>query len=114
MEMPWEPGRAWARWTVERDLLTPATGVLFGGYLGALADHLLALAAMTTLADDESFATTHFGVHLLRPVVEGVLSVDARVVTRSRRVAYCEASMEDRSRTLVARAHAMQLIRRGS
>jgi uncharacterized protein (TIGR00369 family) len=108
----WERGRAWATWPVERDFLTPAVATLFGGYIAALADHLLACAVFTVLADDESFATGELHVHFFRPVREGILRIEARVVTRGRHSAYCEAVFTDVSGRLVARAGATQMIRR--
>lgn len=107
----WERGQVWATWPVERDFLTPAVGSLFGGYVAALADHLLALAVFTVLDDDESFSTSEIHVHFLRPVREGTLEIQARVVSRSKRSAYCEVSMLDSDGRLVARAGGTQVIR---
>jgi uncharacterized protein (TIGR00369 family) len=91
--------------------LTPVVASLFGGYIAALADHLLACAVFTILADDESFATSELHVHFFRPVREGVLEIEARVVTRSKRSAYCEATTVDEVGDLIARAGATQAIR---
>jgi acyl-coenzyme A thioesterase PaaI-like protein len=38
----WAPGRVWARWPVATDLLTPIGEALFGGYVAALTDHMMA------------------------------------------------------------------------
>jgi uncharacterized protein (TIGR00369 family) len=107
----WEDGRVWATWPVERDFLTPAVGSLFGGYVAALADHLLACAAFTVLEDDETFTTSEMHVHFLRSVRDGVLEIEATVVSRSRLSAYCEVTMVDLAGKLVARAGATQVIR---
>ncbi len=107
----WEAGRVWTTWPVERDFLTPAVGSLFGGYVAALADHLLACAVFTVLEDDETFATSEVHVHFLRSVQDGALEIEARVVARSRRSAYCEVTMVDLAGRLVARAGATQVIR---
>lgn len=106
----WEPGRVWARWSVERDFLTPVGPSLFGGYVAALADHLLACAAFTVLADHETCATCELHVHFLRPVQGGRLDIEARVVSRSRRTAYCEATIADGNGRLMARAGATQMV----
>lgn len=108
----WEAGRVWTTWPVERDFLTPVVGSLFGGYLAALADHLLACAVFTVLGDDETFTTSEVHVHFLRSVRDGALKIEARVVARSRRSAYCEVAMVDLAGSLVARAGATQVIRR--
>ena len=107
----WERGQVWATWPVEREFLTPAVGSLFGGYVAALADHLLAFAVFTVLDDDESFATSEIHVHFLRAVREGTLELQARVVSRSKRSAYCELSIFDSDGQLVARASGTQVIR---
>ena len=107
----WDRGRVWARWPVERDLLTPRGASLFGGYIAALADHLLACAVFTVLADRESPATSELHVHFLRPVREGTLEIEARVVSRGRLSAYCEATIADAAGKLEARAGATQIIR---
>jgi uncharacterized protein (TIGR00369 family) len=107
----WEQGRAWATWPVEGDFLTPVVSALFGGYIASLADHLLACAVFTVLAEDESFATGELHVHFFRPVREGILRIEASVLTRGKHSAYCEAEITDASGRLVARAGATQMIR---
>ena len=105
----WEPGRVWTHWPVDADFLTPM-GTLFGGYLSALADHTMALAVFTVLEDNEAISTTDLHTNFLRPVREGVISIEARVVSRGRRTAYCEALFSDASGELLARAGATQMI----
>lgn len=107
----WEPGRVWAKCRVESDLLTPVVESLFGGYIAALADHVLACAVFTVLKDDEAFATSELHVHFFRPAREGVLEIEARVVTRGRRSAYCDSTIVDDEGRLIARAGATQWIR---
>jgi len=105
----WEPGRVWASWPVEADYLTPM-GTLFGGYLAALADHAMASALLTLLDDNEILLTTDLQTNFFRPVRDGVLALEASVVSRSRRAAYCETHFKDSSDQLVARAGATQQI----
>jgi len=105
----WERGRVWGRWSVEASFVTPM-GTLFGGYIAALADHLMASALFTVLEDDEALSTTDLHTNFLRTVRGGVLDVEATVVHRGRRTAYCEARFSDPSGRLVARAGATQMI----
>lgn len=105
----WEPGRVWSEWSVEGDFLTPM-GTLFGGYLVALADHAMASALFTMLDDSEVMSTTDLHANFLRPVREGAIRIEATVVNRGRRTAYCEALFRDSSGRLVARAGATQQI----
>ena len=107
----WERGRVWARWKIEDDFVIPLAAALFGGYIAALADHLLACAVFTVLEENESFYTAELHTHFFRPVSEGVLEIEARVVTRGTRSAYCEARLTDSAGKLVARAGATQMIR---
>lgn len=106
----WEKGRVWARWPVEQEFLTPVGPSLFGGYVAALADHLLACAAFTVLSDQEACVTCELHVHFLRPVRGGSLDIEARVVSRSRQIAYCEATIADGAGRLMARAGATQMV----
>lgn len=106
----WEQGRVWATWPVEDDFLTPQVASVFGGYIAGLADHLLACAVFTVLEEDESFATSELHVHFLRPVRDGRLAIEASVVSRGRRSAYCEVTIADAAGRLVARAGATQMI----
>ncbi len=107
----WERGRVWAKWPVEGEFLIPVVASVFGGYIAALADHLLALAAFTVLADEESFVTAELHVHFFRPVQEGILEIEARVVRRGKRSIYCEVTIGDSGGKLIARAGATQMVR---
>ncbi len=51
---------------------------LFGGYIAALADQMLALATMTVLEDGVFFGTTNMSIDYLAPVAGGDLVVEAR------------------------------------
>jgi len=105
----WAPGRVWATWPVEDDFVTPV-GPLFGGYLAALADHLMANALFTVLEDHEVFSTTDLHTSFLRAVRGGVVRVEATVVSRGRRTAFCDAEFRNGAGELVARASATQAI----
>jgi len=107
----WERGRVWARWRIETDFVVPLVGAVFGGYIAALADHVLACAVFTVLEDEESFSTSELQVHYFRPVRDGTLEIEASVVTRGRRSAYCETRFTDAAGRLVAHAGATQAIR---
>ena len=109
----WERGRVWADWQVETDFVTPM-GTLFGGYLAALADHLMACALFTLLDDTEGLSTIDLQTNFFRPVRDGVIRIDATVVNRGRRTAYCEAEFRDSSKALIARAGATQAISRAA
>ncbi|MBO6704435.1 MAG: PaaI family thioesterase [Pseudomonadales bacterium] len=65
----WKPGFVRKSWTVDADLFHGRA--LFGGYIAALADQTLGLAAMTVLEDDKFFGTTNMSITYLSPVTGG-------------------------------------------
>lgn len=105
----WERGRVWGRWPVDCELLTLA-GTLFGGYLGVIADSFVGLAMMSTLAEDEWFATSDLRVSFFRPVTDGTLEIAAEVLNRGRRMAHCECVFVNDDDKVVAKATATQVV----
>jgi uncharacterized protein (TIGR00369 family) len=106
----WESGRVWMTWTVDADLTTPM-GPVFGGYLAALADHVMACALFTVLEDHETFSTSDLHANFLHPVRSGCVEIEALVINRSERAAACETRFSDTSGRLLVRAVATQAIR---
>lgn len=101
----WEVGRVWSSWPVDPAYFH-AGGALFGGWLSALADTYLSLAAMTVLADDEWFATADLRMSYLRPVTSGALAIEATVIYRGARLAQVEAAFTRDDGKLAAKAGA--------
>lgn len=60
-------GLGWARksWA-PTSAFTNADGTMFGGYLAALADQILAFAAMSVIPDDKIFRTTNLSVSFFK------------------------------------------------
>jgi len=106
----WERGRVWTTWSVDADLTTPM-GPVFGGYLAALADHVMACALFTVLEDHEIFSTSDLHATFLHPVRNGRIGIEALVINRNERTASCEARFSDASGRLLARAVATQAVR---
>ncbi len=86
----WEKGCIDAQWSVRKEL-TNSRGELFGGYYGVLADVTLSYTAMTLVADDERFKTTDLRVSYFRPIFDGVIKIEGRVINRSRSFLHAEA-----------------------
>lgn len=105
----WEPGRVWVEWKVDPDMFHGA-GAVFGGYIGALADGMLSLAAFSTLSDDEVFTTSDLRVAFFRPITGGVVRIEARVLNRGRRMAHVEATFTLEDGKLAAKATATEVI----
>ncbi|MEQ8993946.1 MAG: PaaI family thioesterase [Pseudomonadales bacterium] len=103
----WRPGFVSKRWAVDEDLFHGRA--LFGGYIAALADQMLGLAAMTVLEDGVFFGTTNMSINYLAPVTGGDLVVEARVIAHHRKAMLVECSflVED---ALVAKATAIEVI----
>jgi uncharacterized protein (TIGR00369 family) len=104
----WSPG--WARkvWTPEPDLLN-ADGSLFGGYVAALADQILAFAAMTVLPDGAAFRTVNLAVRFVKVGRDAPLAIEGRVVAQSRNLITVEAEFRQ-GEVLIARADAQQML----
>jgi uncharacterized protein (TIGR00369 family) len=105
----WEPGRAWLEWKVDPELFH-LEGALFGGFIAALADHALGFPAMSVLDDGENMTTSDLRVSFFRPVTEGTLHIESRVVHRGRRMIHVEASFTRDDGKLAAVATATQVI----
>lgn len=66
-------------------------GRTFGGWVGALSDHVVSICMFSALADGEAFTTQDLQIKLFRPVGPGDITIEARVVNRSRSTGYVEA-----------------------
>ena len=77
---------------------------LHGGVLFTLLDTALGRAVVSTLDEGRGSTTIESKINFFRPVFEGPLTADARVVNRGRRTAYAEGEIRDDKGRLVARA----------
>ena len=103
----WKPGFVSKTWTVDSELFHGRA--LFGGYIAALADQVLGLAAMTVLEDGTFFGTTNMSINYLAPVTGGELTVRGEVVKTQSKSIFVECSFFVEER-LVAKASATQVI----
>ena len=81
--------------------------IVHGGAIATLADEALASAAYTLAAEGESTATANLTVEYHRPARPGRLVARATVRHRSRRLAFCAASVEQDNGEVVAEARAV-------
>jgi uncharacterized protein (TIGR00369 family) len=104
-------GEGWVRktWTPAPGLRT-ADGSLFGGYIAALADQVLAFAAMTVTPGDKGFRTINLQLNFLRVGRERPLQIDARVVAQTRQLITVRAEFRREDAELIAEATAQQLL----
>ena len=116
LELPgpdsWEPGRVTSSWEIDKRFYIDRDA-LFGGFIAALADHVLALATMTVIAGDEHFATSDLRTSFFRPVRGKRLAMEAVVIHHSRNMVNAEVSFTRDDGKLAAKATATQVILRG-
>jgi uncharacterized protein (TIGR00369 family) len=104
----WGEGWACKHWTAKPELLNE-DGSMFGGYLAALADQMLAFAAMTVLPADHIYRTTNLAVSFFK-VGRGDMDIKAKVVSQSRQMIACRVTFMSPEGVLLAEATAQQFL----
>jgi acyl-CoA thioesterase len=103
----YEQGKAVLKMQVRPDMHN-GVGWLQGGMLVALADEAIALALYTILKEHEGIATISESTSFVKGVREGVITAEAKVIKKGRRVAFAEAEvfLDDGKKTLLSRTSA--------
>ena len=94
--------------TGDRDI---DTGRVFGGWIAALSDHIVSITMASALADGEWFTTMELTTRMYRPMQQGVIRIEGKLVNRGRTSGYVEANWRDEQGRLIAQAGAMKAIR---
>ena len=81
--------------------------IVHGGAIATLADEALASVAFTQAEEGQTTVTADLKVDFLRPAVPGRLIARATVRHRTKRLAFCETTVEDESGQIVAEARAV-------
>jgi uncharacterized protein (TIGR00369 family) len=81
--------------------------IVHGGAIATLADEALASVAFTVAEEGETTVTADLKVDFLRPAKPGPLLARATVRHRTRRLAFCEATVEHGQGEIVAEARAV-------
>lgn len=81
--------------------------IIHGGAIATLADECLATVAFTVAEEGETTVTADLKVDFLRPAKPGRFIARATVRHRTRRLAFCEATVEQESGQIVAEARAV-------
>jgi uncharacterized protein (TIGR00369 family) len=104
-------GDGWVRksWRPSPKLAT-ADGSLFGGYLAALADQVLAFATMTVVPNDRLFRTVNLQMNFLKVGRSHPLLIEARVVAQTRQLVTVRADFRRGDGALIADATAQQIL----
>lgn len=81
--------------------------IVHGGAIATLADEALATAAFTVAEEGETTVTADLKIDFLRPAKPGRMIARATVRHRTRRLAFCEATVEHGHGQIVAEARAV-------
>jgi uncharacterized protein (TIGR00369 family) len=81
--------------------------IVHGGAIATLADESLASVAYTLATEEETTTTVDLKVDYLRPCKPGRLLARATVRHRTRRLAFCDATVEQDGGEVVAEARAV-------
>ena len=79
-------------------------GTLQGGYISVFIDELLSTAIASVLDEREWAMTAEFKINFLRALVPGHLEGNARVLRRSRTIAFLEAQVTTEDGTIAVTA----------
>ncbi|MEO0785420.1 MAG: PaaI family thioesterase [Pseudomonadota bacterium] len=104
------PGRVRYIWpnSGDRDI---QPGRAFGGWVGALSDHVVSICMASALTGDEGFTTQDLQIKLFRPVPHGDIEISAEVKNRSRSTGYVEAEWRGPDGKLLVKVLAWKAIR---
>ncbi|MBI1366104.1 MAG: hypothetical protein GC153_09145 [Alphaproteobacteria bacterium] len=107
----WEWGRLSMVWNIDDRFVMP-DGVMFGGHVAAVADHVAGLVTMSVLADSsERFRTSRLETNFFRPVMKPTARIEARVVNISKSLIHAEADFFNADDKLAVRIAAAQVRR---
>jgi len=109
--LDWEWGAIKMRWEIDERFVMP-DGVMFGGHVASVADHVAGLTAMTALAaDDERFRTSRLETNYFRPIMMPHATIEGRVVNASKNLIHVEADFYNADDKLAVRIAAVQMRR---
>ena len=98
-----EPGHAIFEMEVDQRHHNPM-GTLHGGIFCDLADAAMGYAFAASLSEGESFTTVELKINFFRPVRQGKLTAEARVVKAGGTLGYVECDVTDQTGKLAAKA----------
>lgn len=105
----WGPGWVRKTWRPTPEILN-GDGSLFGGYLAALADQILAFAAMTVVPDETYYRTINLQMQFVKVGAARPLTIEGRVTASTRQLITVEADFRREDGELIARAAAQQIL----
>jgi uncharacterized protein (TIGR00369 family) len=107
-----ESGRVVMEMEAEPRMANPM-GTLHGGVLTGLADSAMAMAHASLLGEGESFTTLELKINFLRPVWNGTLRAEGKMVKGGRNIGLVECRVTTADGQLVAHATSTCMTLRG-
>jgi uncharacterized protein (TIGR00369 family) len=99
------PGEVWARIEAKGGKLNNPLGVLHGGVAASLVDHVMGLAMLSMLSEDEVFTTIELKVNYLRAVKEdGPIRARGKALKVGKTIGVIEGDIYDAAGELLAHA----------
>ncbi|WP_375201099.1 PaaI family thioesterase [Hyphococcus sp.] len=109
--LDWSWGHISMRWDIDHRFIMP-DGVMFGGHIASVADHVAGLTAMTVLTDNrERFRTSRLETNYFRPLMAPLATLEGRVTNASATLIHVEADFLNAEEKLAARVYAVQVRR---
>lgn len=96
------------------DKLHNPMGTLHGGVLCDLADLAMGYAFISTLADDELFTTVEIKLNFLKPIWEGKLRAESKIIKKGKSTGLVECHVYDKKGSLVAHSTSTCMILKGN
>lgn len=87
-----------------RDELRQNNGVVHGGVIASLVDTAAAFAILTSLEKGQTTTTVDLTIHYLRPLLEGRVTAEARLLRAGRRIIAIRVDVLDETQALAATA----------
>ena len=107
----WAWGEISMRWDIDDRFVMP-DGVMFGGHIASVADHVAGLTTMTVLtANEERFRTSRLETNYFRPLMKPLATIEGRVVNASKTLVHVEADFLNEDEKLAVRINAVQVRR---
>jgi uncharacterized protein (TIGR00369 family) len=103
-------GRVLYQWpnTGDRDIQPDR---VFGGWVAGLSDHIVSMTMASALDDGEWFTTMELQTRILRPVPNGLITIEGRLISRGKTTGLVEADWRDEKGRHLARITAAKAIR---
>ncbi len=108
----WSWGRLAMTWVIDDRFVMP-DGVMFGGHVASVADHVAGLVTMSALDDSaDRFRTSRLETNFFRPIMKPKARIEAAAINVSKSLIHVEADFFNAEERLAARVLAVQVRRR--